>query len=129
MPWQDAAERLKRLRAQGEPWTSQHKMAERFGCSSGTINKAIRATPELHAWAKRQTAAVPRAQSINVVVTDRTAQCREPDPADDAAIREYLEQEDLPPEERAFFNGLSREDQLFYLDDPDKHQKIRGRKP
>jgi hypothetical protein len=61
-------------------------------------------------------------------VTDHTAQTREADPADEVAIREYLEK-DLPPEERAFFHGLSRADQLEFLDDPDKHPKILGRKP
>jgi hypothetical protein len=126
--WQQAAERLNRLRQQGEPWTSQRKLAKQLGCSSATINKAIHETPSLHAWAKHQTAATPKAQSLNEVVTDSTAQSREPDPADDAAIREYLER-DLTPEERAFFNGLSREDQLDFLDDPDKHGKILGRKP
>jgi hypothetical protein len=129
MTWQEAAERLERLRAQGEPWTSQHKMAKLFGCSSGTINKAIKETPELRAWAKRQTAAAPRAQSLNDVVTDRTAQSRELGPDDEVAIREYLEREDLTPEERAFFNSLSPEDRLDFLDDPDKHQKVLGRKP
>jgi hypothetical protein len=128
MAWQEAAERMERLRRQGEPYTSQHKLAEQFGCSSWTINKAIKETPPVQVWAKRSGAA-PRAQSINDAVTDRTAQSREPDPEDDAAIREYLERDNLTPEERAFFNGLSREDQLFYLNDPDKHQKILGRKP
>jgi hypothetical protein len=60
-------------------------------------------------------------------VADRTAQDREPDPEDEAAIREYLER-DLTPEERAFFNGLSREDQLDFLNDPDQYRKILGRK-
>jgi hypothetical protein len=128
MTWQEAAERLERLRSQGELWTSQHEMARRFGCSSGTINKAIRNTPGLQTWAKSQTAAMPKAQSLTDVVTDRTVQSREPDPADDAAIREYLER-DLTPEERAFFNSLSRDNQLDFLDDPDKHQRILGRKP
>jgi hypothetical protein len=120
---------MERLRAQGDPWTSQRRLAELFDCSSATINKAIRETPELQTWAKRQTATAPKAQSLNPVVTDRTAQDRELDPADDVAIREYLEREDLPPEERAFFNGLSREDQLEFLDDPDKHPRILGRRP
>jgi biotin operon repressor len=46
MTWQDAAERLKRLRAQGEPWTSQHQLAEQIGCSPATIKKAIKNTRE-----------------------------------------------------------------------------------
>ncbi len=131
MTWQDVAGRLKRLRAQGEPWTSQHEMARRFCCSSGTVNKAIRNTPELLSWAKREVAASPRARSLSPFVTDRTAQSREPDPREEAAIREYLER-DLRPDERAFFNGLSREDQIFFLNDPDKHSvtsKLLGRKP
>jgi hypothetical protein len=127
MTWQEAAERMKRLRDRGEPWTSQHKLAEQFGCSSGTINKAIRHTPELHSWANRQPGAAPRAHSLNDPVTDSTAQNRELNPEDDAAIREFIESAD--PEMRAWFLALSREDQLDFLDDPDKHRKILGRKP
>jgi hypothetical protein len=127
MTWQEAAERMNRLRTQGEPWTSQHKMAKQFGCSSGTINKAIRETPELQTWAKRQTAIVPRAQSINDVVTDRTAQRRELDPADDAAVREYIERAD--PETKAWFLGLPPETQIEVVNVPDKYPRILGRKP
>jgi len=127
MTWQEAAERMERLRSQGEPWTSHHRLAEQFSCSSRTIYKAIKATPELQAWAKRPTATAPKAQSLNDVLTDHAAQRSEPDPADDAAIREYLES-DITPEERAFFHGLSLEDQLDFLDDPDTHQRILGRK-
>ena len=61
------------------------------------------------------------------MVTDRASQRSEPDPADNVAIREYLES-DITPEERAFFNGLSVKDQLDFLDDPDTHQRILGRK-
>ena len=133
MSVQEAAARMERLRSQGEPYTSQHKLAKALGCSSKTVNEAIHKTPSLQGWAKQQGKATPRAQSINPVVTDNKAQSREPDPADDAAIREYLER-DLTPEERAFFNGLSREDQLAVLDDPDAHGldeqvRILGRKP
>lgn len=127
MTWQEAAERMKRLRDQGEPWTSQHKLSERFGCSSGTINKALRKTPELQRWATRQTVATPRAQSLNEVVTDHTAQNVELAPEDNAAIREFIEQAD--PETKAWFLSLKAEDQLAFLDDPDNHQQILGRKP
>src|SRR5262249_22706866 len=61
MTWQEAAKRLECLRSQGEPFTSQHKLAGVFGCSSGTINKAIRSSPQLEKWAKPPEAA-PRAQ-------------------------------------------------------------------
>jgi hypothetical protein len=137
MTWQKAAERMKRLRDRGDQWTSQHKLAKQFGCSSGTINKAIKNTPELQNWAQQEPAS-PKAQSLTPFkkgegyiepVTDRTLDPRASGPADDAAIQEHLEREDLTPAERAFFNGLSREDQLAFLDDPDKYQKIRGRKP
>jgi hypothetical protein len=128
MRWQEAAERMERLRAEGERFTSQHKLAAQLGCSSGTINKAIRETSSLKAWAERK-AATPRAQSLNDVATDRTEGSREANPADEAAIREHLEREDLTPDERAFFNGLSRDDQLDFLDDPDQHSRILGRKP
>jgi hypothetical protein len=128
--WREAAERLERLRTQGEPWTSQQEMAKRLGCSSGTINKAIKQTPSLKAWAKRPPAA-PRAQSLHQstrdgqnlsMVTDNTPQERELDPQDEAAIREFLETAD--PQTKAWFHALSTEDQLAFLDDPDKGQKV-----
>src|SRR5262249_23492358 len=99
-----------------------------LGCSSATIHKAIKQTPSLQKWAERKGAAVPKAQSLQDVVADGTAQSREPNPEDEAAIREYLER-DLTHQERGFFNGLSREQQLDFLNDPDKHQTILGRKP
>jgi hypothetical protein len=127
MMWQEAAEKMERLRSQGEAFTSQHKLAAQLGCSSGTINKAIRETPELQAWAKRQTEGTPRAQSLNEVVTHRTPQSRELDPADDAAIREFIEQAD--PQTKAWFLALPPETQLEVAKDPDKHHQILGRKP
>jgi hypothetical protein len=128
MTWQEAADRMNRLREQGALWTSQQKLAKTFGCSSGTINKAIRLTPALHTWAKRQTEVAPRAQSLNEVVLDRTPQSRELSPDDEFAIREYRERKGLTPEERLFFDGLSTEDQLDFLNDPDQHPQILGRK-
>jgi hypothetical protein len=127
MSCREAAERMDRLRIQGEAWTSQHEMAKRLGCSSGTINKAIRRTPELQNWAKPQATTAPRAQSLNKVVADRTAQSREPDPEDDAAIREFIERAD--PQTKAWFLGLARDKQLEVVSDPDKHPRILRRKP
>jgi len=122
MTWQEAAERLSRLREQGERWTSYETLAGQIGCSRATVYKAVNQTKELQSWPKRQGA--PRAhQGLEGPVLDNTVQQRELNPADDAAIREYLEREDLTPEERAFFNGLSPEDQLDFLDDPDRHQR------
>jgi hypothetical protein len=126
LTWQETAKRLERLRSQGEPFTSQGRLAEQFGCSSGTINKAVQKTPSLQAWAK-QLGATPKAESINDVVMDRTAQRREPNPVDDAAVREFIERADS--ETRAWFLALSPEDQIEFVNDPDKHQKILGRTP
>ena len=80
MSWQEVAKRLEELRKQGEPFTSQRKLAKDLGCSASWVNKAIKETPALHGWAKRQ--AAPKAQSLNEVVTDRTAESREPNPED-----------------------------------------------
>jgi len=132
MAWEKAAARLERLRKQGEPFTSQAKLAEAFGCSPGTINKAIHNTDSLHEWAKRRPE--PRAQSLNAPVTDQTSQSRELDPAEGAAIREFVEGAD--PETKAWFLALSPDDQIRYLDDPEKHlhdpgkpDRLLGRKP
>jgi hypothetical protein len=129
MPWQEAAERLENLRSQGEPFTSQQKLAKQLLCSSQTINKAIHNTPSLKVWAnvEQKKSVIPKAQSINEVVTDRTPQSQEIDPVDEAAIREFIEKAD--PETKAWFLALSQEDQLAYLDDPGQYPKILGRKP
>jgi hypothetical protein len=65
--WQEAAERLERLRGQGESFTGQSKIAEQLGCSSATINKAIKNTPSLQKWAKPTATSAPKAQSLNEV--------------------------------------------------------------
>ena len=112
MTVQEAAKRLEQLRQQGEAFTSQHQLAKVLSCSSGTINKAIRSSESLRGWAK-QPGAVPRAQSLTDVVTDRTAQNREPDPTEDAAIREFIE--GAEPHTKAWFLGLTHEEQLAHL--------------
>jgi len=126
MSWTSAAVRMERLRSQGEPFISQSDLAKQFECSSGTIHKAIKRTPALQTWAKRN-AAAPKAQSLNDVVADRTAQSSELDPPDDAAMREWLEQAD--DEGRAWFHSLSPEDQRDVVRDPDKYPRILGRTP
>src|SRR5262249_11917813 len=123
LTWQDAAERMTRLRAQGDPWTSQRKIAEQIGCSTTTVNKAIRNTPKLQPWAKPQTATACRAQSLNDVVTDRTAN-PDPNPADeagDAELRKLMEE--TTPDERAFLNRIRnapRDYQWWYIHQPEK---------
>ena len=129
LTWQEVAERLRCKRTSGEPYTSQRKLAAQIGSSEATVNRAIRETKLLHAWAgkNRKKTASPRAQSLNEVVTDRASQSTELDPADDAAIREFIEKSD--PETKAWFLALSTEEQLNFLNDPDMHKRILGRKP
>lgn len=81
--WQDVAQCLERLRASGEPYTTQRDLAKRLGVPSvSTVNKAIKETPSLHPWAKPQSTSAPKAERLSAVVTDNTPQQREPDPAD-----------------------------------------------
>jgi hypothetical protein len=130
MSWQEVAEKLERLRSQGEPFTTQRKLVTQIGGSSpGTVNKAIHNTPSLQAWAgvgEHKVVAAPKARSLNDVVTDRTAQSTEPDPAEEAEIREFVESAD--PETKGWFLAIPREAQLDYLHDPDRHPRILGRK-
>lgn len=125
MTWQEAAERLERLREQGEPWTSQRAMADKLKCSAATVGRAIEQTPELKTWAAP--AGKPRAQSMTAVVTDGTAQSRELSPEDNAAIREFIETAE--PEVKAWFLSLPVDEQLAHLDDPERHDRISGRSP
>lgn len=134
MKWQEAAERLKRLRQQGESFTSYRKLADQIGCSASTIHKAIINEQSLSGWAKRDKN--PKAQSFNDVVADKTPQSRELSPEEDYRIREYLERDDLTEKDRALFNGMRPLDQIAYLDkleslldDADSGQRVFGRKP
>jgi hypothetical protein len=82
--WEDLRDRLERLRNQGEPYTSNHKLAERFGVSSSTVHKAIQNSKKLQAWqAEAKQAGRPRkATDLGPVVLHNKAQRTEPDPAE-----------------------------------------------
>jgi hypothetical protein len=123
LSWQDVAERLKRLRQQGERFTSQKKMAEQLRCSAATINKAIHQTPALLAWATKPPAA-PRAHGLTDAELGSTPQDREPNPMEDAADRAYLDRDDLTCEDRGVFHWLARAPELraCFLQDPDKYR-------
>jgi hypothetical protein len=126
---QHICECLEQLRRQGEPFTSQKTLADQLGCSSGTINKAIKRTPSLQPWAQSRKPTAPKAQSLTEVVTDCAAQGREDDPGEAAALRElrtFVENAD--PEVRGWFLGLSPKQQQEVLDDPDQYPRILGRK-
>jgi biotin operon repressor len=119
MTWQEAAERMKRMFEQGVKYTSQRKLADAIGCSPATINNAIRETPSLHNWARYKKSSKPKAQSINEVVTDRTAQGRELSPDNYASINEY--RETANEEELTFFDALPPSEQVWFLDNTEKH--------
>ena len=139
--WQDAAQRLERLRAGGEPFTSQHDFAKRFCCSPATVNRAIRDTPSLHPWAKPETTTAPKALSINPLVTDNTAQQCEADPSDiitddeaQATLRRLIEQ--APEEKRPELHNLAklppnelRRCMKPYADADDLGNRVLGRRP
>jgi hypothetical protein len=120
--WQEVAERLERLRAQGDPWTSCEKMADQLGCSASTIHKAMQRTASLQSWAKPSGAA-PKAKRLDQQTRDgewfsevanNTPQKRDPSPEDAASINEFLEKAD--ERSRVWFQSLSFEDQLEYLE-------------
>ncbi len=135
--WKEAAERLDRLRNQGEPFTSERDFAERFRCAPSTIHKAIQNTPSLQPWAKPEAVSAPNAQSLNNLITDNKPQQREPNPGDaldaqdvDAALRYLLEH--AGPEERGCIHAMQPDEkrklaELAYSD-PDRGNKILGRK-
>jgi hypothetical protein len=127
MKWQEAAQRLEELRKQGERYTSCAKLGQRLRCSPSTIQRAIKSSPKLRAWAQRpptkpRAVGQPRPQGEGEdaeggAVFNRTAQSRELDPEDALAIKEYRKQ--LSPDDRVWFDSLSTEDQITVVNDPD----------
>ncbi len=141
MTWQEAATRLERLRLQGEPFTSQAKLAAQLKCSPSTVNRAIWETPSLQPWAKPETISAPKAQSLTDMVTDNMAQVREPDPAgllekkDVDFVLLWLVEQVEPDERPALLKQLAsnspeeRQKMAELLaNDPEKSDKIWGRK-
>jgi len=109
--WTDAAERLKRLKSQGEQWKSYGDYAAKFTCSSSTVHTAVERTAELHSWAgysPRDDAKPRRGGSIGIALED-SPQVTEPDPASAIPLEEpdiertlkRLRAEAKTPEQRA----------------------------
>lgn len=135
--WQQVAERLECLRLQGEKCVSRREHADRFGCSPATVQKAIRSSPELITWdALGDGKTVARAQSLTPVVLDNRPEQREAkhvesyDNLDE--MTHLLIQHSDSDEERAWIRGLSPEGIMdaarIRLADPDKHERILGRR-
>jgi len=94
MTWTEARDRLERKRNQGEPYTSQRRLAQQIGTTLSTVNKAFRHSPKLAAWkgeAERGCAA-KKATAVSPVVLYTQAQSTEPDPAEQADRDAKLEQ-------------------------------------
>jgi len=123
--WKVVAAKLEELRAQGEKPKPYRGYADEFGCSKTTIAKAISSTPSLAAWAAKKRSK-PRAVDFTQKVADETHQIREIDPSEAAAIREFIENE-TDPRTKAWFIAQKPEDQIAFLDDPDKFFKAHKR--
>jgi hypothetical protein len=106
-------------------------MAYRYGCSKSTVYKAIHSSPKLREWAKRQ--AAPRAQQgLSGAIMGHGARSEKLSPAEEAAVREYLDRDDLTAEDRGHFSSMQAEDQIKYLNELAEleadHAADRGRK-
>ena len=111
--WKDVQDKLLGKRDRGEPYTSERRLAEELGCSSGTISKAIDKSESLRGWVARHVGAkaAPKATGVDGAVADNTRQSTEPAPDDflppddvDATMARLIEQAN--PEERAKLNTL-----------------------
>ena len=140
MTWQEAQEQLERIRQNGEPYTSERKMANRIGCHTTGIRNAIKnGTIKLQEWASKKRGAASRkvVATIEGQILDGTPQSREADPDDilenddvDRAMRLLMEQAE--PNERARINAMSPADrralaELAY-NDPDAEERIMSSK-
>jgi hypothetical protein len=110
----EVVERLGRIQHSGERWTSYEKMAKRLGCAKGTVHKAIGSIPALQSWAGSRPKA-QRERSNTDEFVRAVAKSHDLDSSDQIIIREYLEREDLEPDERAWANAQTPEDLLEYL--------------
>ena len=119
MTWQEAAERMKRMFEQGVKYTSQRKIAKKFVCSSRTINTAVHSSLRLKKWAGLDKQSKPRAKTLTAPITDRTPLSPELSPEDEASISEY--RETANEEKLTFFDALSPSEQVWFLDNPEKH--------
>jgi hypothetical protein len=88
MTWQKVAARLEELRSRGEKFTSHQDYADRFCCSTSTVNRAIHKTDSLKPWATRESK--PKVTQMSALVSDNQAQSREPDPSN--SLDEDLDQ-------------------------------------
>lgn len=148
--WRDIRQRLERLREQGEQYTTQAKLAAKLTCSPSTINKAISRSTKLNAWKAEAIAwrgnKAPPTSSLTEAHLDNLAQPCEQDPAEAASLDDPEEVlahliQDAAPKIRAKLNTITPKDvqemtgdQVRNLvdmicNDPDKYNRVLGRKP
>jgi len=137
--WQDAAKSMQEMMDRGDPFTSQPKLGKQIGCSSFTINKAIKKTPALSEWSKKQRASATGMLSLEGKEADSIPQKRETDPSEilepddiDVAMRKLMEQ--ASPDERARINEMNPAErqklaQTAYRDPDFAEQAWRRRQP
>ena len=80
--WRSVQGDLLRLYEAGKPYTSMSKLAKRLGCSTTLVHKAIHSSSKLENWMGPRPKGSPKVQSLSRVVTDRTLDQSESDPAD-----------------------------------------------
>ncbi len=116
--WRDVKRQLLELYDQGDPYITIADLANRIGCGTTTIHKAIKDSSKLKGWQARHTKGKKSqgASSLNEVVLNDTHQTGEADPSDvltdddiDNAMRRLIAE--AGPEEKARLNELSEDEQ------------------
>ena len=112
--WQEVRDRLDELRIQGEPYTSQGKLAKQLKVSRSTINKAISNSAPLKLWMRQANASKgsPRAERMTDKTLGNAAQTTEPGPHETLTHEEELHLiaellDKASPKERADLNAKS----------------------
>lgn len=109
MSAEEVGERLLRRVDQGDEFTSARQLAEEIGCSSNTVNKAIRNDSRLTIWANKNKRKV-QVYGATKRDYDSIADAREDDPIEIAEAEEELEKlldtliQESTSEERADFH-------------------------
>lgn len=83
--WQEVKAVLERMLLQGDPYTSEQKLADKIGCSKFLVNKAFKnGSAELLEWRNKPHVESRRNVSpeASALAIERTAQSREDDPAE-----------------------------------------------
>jgi hypothetical protein len=114
--WQEVQAQLLSMRDRGERYTNGRDLAERCGCTEGTIRKAIKKSAILKGWRIRYRSPSRgiRTQPLSEIVEDQTGQSTEGAPHQvvldddvDAMMARLIKQ--AKPEERSRLEAMSPE--------------------